>query len=137
MPALNGLMLIDQILIEKIFKFAVVGFSAFVVDFSTLYIFKEKVRVNKYVANTIAFVVSASFNFALNRAWSFGSQDPNIAAQALKFAVSMSIGFLIATGFIYLFSDKLKFNFYLSKLLAISIAMIWNFGMANLVIFAQ
>ena len=130
-------MLIDQILIEKIFKFAVVGFSAFVVDFSTLYIFKEKVKVNKYVANTIAFVVSASFNFALNRAWSFSSQDPNITAQALKFAVSMSIGFLIATGFIYLFSDKLKFNFYLSKLLAISIAMIWNFGMANLVIFAH
>ena len=137
MPALNGPMLIDQILIEKIFKFAVVGFSAFVVDFSTLYIFKEKVKVNKYVANTIAFVVSASFNFALNRAWSFSSQDPNITAQALKFAVSMSIGFLIATGFIYLFSDKLKFNFYLSKLLAISIAMIWNFGMANLVIFAH
>ena len=137
MPALNGPMLIDQILIEKIFKFAVVGFSAFVVDFSTLYIFKEKVQVNKYVANTIAFVVSASFNFALNRAWSFSSQDPNITAQALKFAVSMSIGFLIATGFIYLFSDKLKFNFYLSKLLAISIAMIWNFGMANLVLFAH
>jgi len=130
-------MVIDQILIEKIFKFAVVGFSAFVVDFSTLYFFKEKVKVNKYVANTIAFVVSASFNFVLNRAWSFGSQDPNITAQALKFAVSMSIGFLIATGFIYLFSDKLKFNFYISKLLAISIAMIWNFGMANLVIFAH
>jgi putative flippase GtrA len=128
-------MVIDQTLVEKAAKFAVVGFSAFIIDFGSLYIFKEKVKVNRYVANSIAFVLSASFNFTLNRIWSFGSNDPDVLSQAIKFALSMTVGFLIATGLIYLFSEKLKFNFYISKLLAVSIAMIWNFGMAHLVIF--
>ena len=87
-------MVIDSILIERILKFAVVGFSAFIVDFSVLYFFKEKVKVNKYLANTIAFVFSASFNFTLNRVWSFGSNDPDIFTQAVKFALSMSVGFV-------------------------------------------
>ncbi|MCW3127319.1 MAG: glycosyl transferase family 2 [Bacteroidetes bacterium] len=128
-------MVIDQALLSKALKFAVVGLSAFLVDFGTVYTFKEKVKLNKYIANTIAFIVSASFNFALNRAWAFGNHDPEIVTQAVKFAVSMTIGFLIATGVIYVFSDRLRMNFYFSKLLGISVAMIWNFTMANLVIF--
>jgi putative flippase GtrA len=130
-------MVVDQQLIAKAFKFAVVGFSAFTVDFGTVYVFKEKAKANKYVANTIAFIISASFNFTLNRMWAFENHNPDVVTQAVKFAISMTIGFLIATTFIYIFSDKLKMNFYLSKLLSVSIAMVWNFSMANLVIFSH
>jgi putative flippase GtrA len=128
-------MVIDQVLIAKAFKFAVVGFSAFIIDFSSVYLIKEKAKANKYLANTIAFILSASFNFALNRAWSFGSQDPDVWGQAIKFALSMTAGLLIATGLIYLFSDRMKLNFYISKLMAVSVVMVWNFTMANLLIF--
>lgn len=128
---------ISHELILKGFRFAVVGFTSFVVDFSTVYVFKEKVKLNKYVANTIAFVVAATVNFCLNRAWSFQNHDPQVGMQAMKFGLSMTVGFLIATGALYVFSDKMKLNFYFSKLLSVSIAMIWNFTMANLVIFSH
>ena len=44
-----------EILIRKFIKFCVVGGSGMVVDFGLTYAFKEKLRVNKYVSNTIGF----------------------------------------------------------------------------------
>ena len=128
-------MTLDPVLINKALKFAVVGFSAFVIDFSTTYALKEKVKINKYVANTIAFVIAATYNFILNKFWSFGSTDPEIVRQAVIFALSMTTGLMIASGLIYVFSDRMKLNFYLSKLLAVSVVMVWNFTMNNFVIF--
>ena len=128
-------MTLDPIFLEKIFKFAVVGFSAFVIDFGTTYLLKEKAKANKYLANTTAFIISASYNFTLNRIWTWGSQDNDILMQALKFGCVMTTGLAIASGLIYVFSDRMKLNFYISKLLAVSVVMVWNFTMNNFVTF--
>ena len=130
-------MTIDPILLEKMFKFAVVGFSAFVIDFGTTYLLKEKAKANKYIDNTTAFIISASYNFTLNRLWTWGSQDVNVTMQALKFACVMTSGLGIASLIIYILSDRIKLNFYLSKLIAVSIVMVWNFTMNNFVTFTH
>jgi len=126
---------LDPVFLEKIFKFAVVGFSAFVIDFGTTYLLKEKFKANKYLANTTAFIISASYNFTLNRLWTWGSQDNQILMQALKFGCVMTTGLAIASGLIYIFSDRMKLNFYLSKLLSVSVVMVCNFTMNNFVTF--
>ena len=128
-------MVIDQTLIDKAFKFAVVGFSAFLIDFGFTYFFKEKVKINKYIANTLAFIISASFNFTLNRMWTWHIQDNQISVQAVKFGVVMITGLLISSGLIYVFADRMRLNFYLSKLLAVSVVMVWSFTMNNFVTF--
>jgi putative flippase GtrA len=125
----------DQVLLGKIFKFGVVGFSSFIIDFSITYLTKEKLKFNKYLANMTGFIFAATYNFTLNRIWSFGSQDPEIAKQAIFFALSMTTGLAIASGLIYIFSDRMKFNFYIAKLMAVSVVMVWNFSMNNFVIF--
>jgi putative flippase GtrA len=129
--------IIDQLFFEKVFKFVVVGSTAFVIDFSSTYLFKEKVKVNKYVANTFAFIISASYNFVLNRWWTWGVQDHQVVSQAFKFAGVMTTGLLITSGLIYIFSDRMKFNFYIAKLIGVSVAMVWNFTMNNFVTFGQ
>jgi putative flippase GtrA len=128
-------LLVDQILLEKLVKFAVVGFSAFMIDFGTTYLLKEKAKANKYLANTTAFIISASYNFTFNRLWTWGSVDDNIAMQALKFGGVMTTGLVIASGLIYVFNDRMKLNFYISKLMAVSVVMVWNFTMNNFVTF--
>jgi putative flippase GtrA len=55
--------------------------------------------------------------------------------QAIKFAMVMSMGLAITTVVIYIFSDKMKFNFYIAKLLGVSVAMVWNFTMNNFITF--
>lgn len=128
-------MIVDQVLLEKMFRFAVVGFSAFIIDFGGTYLLKEKAKANKYVANTLAFIMSASYNFILNRFWTWGSQDTEVLMQAVKFAGVMTTGLLIASGLIYILTDRIKLNFYISKLMAVSVVMVWNFTMNNFVTF--
>ena len=143
----------QQTLLAKIIKFATVGFSAFILDFSVTYFCKEKLKFNKYFSNTLAFIVAASYNFCLNRMWTFDNHTDAIFSQAVLFFSSMTVGLLIGNTIIYLLNDKLnidfvaifklpftdntKINFYIAKLISVGIVMIWNFVMNNFIVFAK
>ena len=90
---------------------------------------KEKLRLNKYIANSTGFICAATTNWLLNRIWTFQSHDPQISRQYLLFLAISLIGLGINNGIIYLLADRGKLNFYLSKLLAIGVVTIWNFLM--------
>lgn len=111
----------------KFLKFGVVGFSGMLVDFGLTYLCKEKLRIQKYVANAIGFTSAASSNYIFNRLWTFNSHNPDIALEYGRFLGISLIGLLINTLVIYLLVSKTKTNFYLAKLVAIVIVTIWNF----------
>ncbi len=111
----------------KFLKFGVVGFSGMVVDFGLTYLCKEKLRIQKYVANAIGFTSAATSNYILNRIWTFNSHNPEIALEYGRFLGISIIGLLINTLVIYLLVSKTRTNFYLAKLVAIVIVTIWNF----------
>lgn len=48
------------------------------VDFGITFLGKEKLRLNKYVANSLGFISAASTNYVLNRLWTFHSRDPQV-----------------------------------------------------------
>jgi len=111
----------------KFVKFGVVGFSGLFVDFGTTYLCKEKLRIHKYVANAIGFTLAATTNYTLNRIWTFQSHDPRIALQFSSFFVISLIGLGINTLILWILVSKYHKHFYLSKLFAIGVVMIWNF----------
>ena len=124
-------MVIDRLFILKFLKFAVVGFSGVFVDFGITYLFKEIIKINKYVSNAIGFVCAATSNYILNRIWTFESENASIATEYGKFMLVSVIGLGINSLTLYILTDKLKWNFYLSKIFAIGMATLWNF-FANL-----
>jgi len=108
--------------------FVIVGFSGLFVDFGTTYTLKEKVKVQKYIANAIGFMLAASSNYIFNRIWTFHSQNPEIYIEYGKFIFFSAIGLVINTFIIWLLVSKMKWHFYLSKLFAIAVVTFWNFG---------
>jgi putative flippase GtrA len=118
-------------LLLKFLKFGVVGFTGMLVDFSVTYIFKEWIKVQKYVANAIGFTVAASTNYVLNRYWTFHSHNPEIALEFSRFFIVSLLGLAINTFVIWAIVKKFKSNFYFAKLIAIGVVTIWNF-FANL-----
>lgn len=111
----------------KLFKFGVVGASGVVVDFGVTWLLKERIGLNKYIANSIGFACAVLSNYMLNRIWTFESHDPNVAIQFGKFAVIALIGLLLNNGMIYLLTERQGMKFYPSKLLATGVVMLWNF----------
>ena len=121
----------------KFLRFCVVGFSGTAIDFGVTYICKEWLKVRKFVANAIGFVVAATNNYILNRIWTFGSTDSQVGLEYLKFFGVSLIGLGINTLVLYLLHEKLKWNFYLSKVGATGVVMLWNFFANYLFTFAH
>ena len=121
----------------KFFKFGVVGLSGMVVDFSLTYLFKEIVKIHKYAANAIGFTAAAITNYIFNRIWTFQDTSSEVSIQFLKFFIISLIGLGINTGILYLLVHNYKKNFYVSKLFAIGIVMIWNFSINLIFTFSK
>ncbi|HZK03849.1 MAG TPA: GtrA family protein [Bacteroidaceae bacterium] len=122
-------------LIIKLLKFSLVGFSGMIVDFSATWVLKEKIRINKFIANSIGFILAATSNFIWNRIWTFSGTEGEVGRQYLSFILISVIGLILNNTFLYLFNVKLKQNFYLSKLIAIGFVTLWNFFMNYLFTF--
>ncbi len=115
-------------MIQQFIKFCVVGGSGVLVDFAVTYVCKEWIRLNKYIANSLAFTIAATSNYLLNRLWTFHSHN-SIPTEYFKFIGISLIGLALNNAVIYLLTDKLRWNFYLSKLFAIGVVTVWNFFM--------
>jgi putative flippase GtrA len=112
-------------LLIKFIKFGLVGFIGLIIDFSFTYLFKEKLKLNRYISNSIGFTIAASSNYIFNRLWTFHSHNPEVATEFLSFLIVSIVGLLINNFCIYLFEKR--FNFYFSKVLAIGVTTFWNF----------
>ena len=121
--------MINTTLFFKFVKFCVVGFSGMIIDFGTTWLLKEKVKINKYIANSIGFILAASSNYIWNRIWTFESHNERLTQEYFSFFVISIAGLAINNLILSLLTEKLKLNFYLSKVFAIGVVTIWNFLM--------
>ena len=134
---MKSLFIIDKLLISKFLKFGIVGCSGMIIDLGITYLCKEILRINKFISNGIGFILAATSNYFLNRIWTFNSQSEEIGVQYIQFMIVSTIGLAINSLSLYFFNEKLKWTFYLSKLVAIGITTIWNFFGNLLFTFAQ
>lgn len=128
-------MQIDWILIERLVKFGTVGSISFVIDFGLTYYCKERLKLNKFVANAIGFLVSVCFNFMLNKYWTFHSIQSDFGMQFAKFMTIACFSLIFNTFIVYLLHSKIRMNFYLSKMIAVFCGMFFNYSMNSLYTF--
>ena len=126
-------MVIDVNLIGKVLRFSVTGVVGAAVDFGFTYLFKEVLKVNKFMSNAIGFTLAATLCFFLNKYWTYESQNPLKWTEYFTFIVVSLVGLGINSLVLFLLNEKLKWNFYLSKCFSIGVAAVWNF-LANLLI---
>jgi len=122
---------LEQEIIRKFIRFVLVGFSGLVVDYSVTWVSKEKLKIQKFIANAIGFSTAATTNYFFNRIWTFHSTDPEIMIEYSQFLLISLIGLGINTFILWLILKYLKINFYVAKFFAILVVTVWNF-FANL-----
>ena len=116
-----------MLIIIKFIKFLTVGLSGMIIDFSITYICKEKLTINKYLANSLGFSIAAISNFLLNKHFTYQSNNSDIATEFYWFMGIAIISLFIYNGIVWIGINKLNFKFYSSKMLAIFFITFWNF----------
>ena len=119
--------LLTQAMLYKFLKFCVVGVTGTISDFGLTWICKEKLKIHKFVAHAIGFVVAATSNYILNRVWTWGSTNEQVGVEYVKFFGVSLIGLGLNTLILYLLHEKMKLNFWFSKVVATGVVMVWNF----------
>jgi putative flippase GtrA len=119
----------------RLAKFGMVGCTGIVIDFSVTWLCKEKLKWNKYVANSTGFSVAVVNNYLLNRYYTFQNNDPGISLQFLKFLLISLVGLALSTGLLYLMQKNSRVNFYISKAIVIGVVFIWNYSINSLFTF--
>ena len=109
----------------RFLKFGIVGLTGMVIDFSITFLLKEKLKIHRYIASSTGFTIAATSNYFFNRIWTFESTDPKVLIEYGTFIIISVIGLGINNLFLYLFEKKLPF--YVAKLFAIGVTMVWNF----------
>jgi len=115
---------------KRFIKFCVVGGMAAIISFVVLFIATECLKI-WYVASAIlSFVVSAGFNFCINKAWTFRNKAAGAAAygQLVKFFAVYIAGLVINTLLIYSLTEFVGFDYRWSWFFATGAVTFWNFG---------
>ena len=111
----------------KFIKFLIVGVSGLIIDFGLTYLCKEKIKLNKYLSNSIGFLAAGINNFILNREWTYNGSSGDIMIQFPIFISIVLVSLLVLNTTVWLGINKLKLNFYLSKIIGIVIITFLNF----------
>lgn len=119
-------------LITKFIKFGIVGASGMVVHFAVLYLLRDMVHINQFIANTIGFTTAATTNYFLNRIWTFRSHEKQVGVEYLKFILVSVIGLGINNGTLWLGGKllpdwNLDWRFYILWVVAVGVTTLWNF----------
>ena len=113
---------------SQLLKFALVGITGMGLDFGTTWLLKEKIKINKFMANAAGFCIAVVNNFMLNKYWTFDNQNPIATEQFVKFLVISIVGLGINSLLLFILLKKSKGNFYLVKLAVIGLVFFWNFS---------
>lgn len=116
-------------ILMRFVRFGIVGVSGTLIDFGVTWLCKEKLHWNKYLSNSIGFLLAATNNYTWNRLWTFESQNSEIFREYGTFVLIALIGLGLNNFVTWLLHEKAHWNFYLSKLVAVGVVVIWNFSM--------
>jgi putative flippase GtrA len=115
-------------LVKQIFRFGLVGGTAFLIDYGILFCLTEFAGVNYLLSGTISFSVSVVFNYLSSRFWVFEvKENANKVWEFMIFLILSVIGLGINQIIMYIGVDKFGIYYMLTKIIATFIVMVYNF----------
>lgn len=115
-------------LIIQIFRFVIVGGTAFLLDYAILYSLTEFVGINYLLSGMMSFSVSVIYNYILSKTWVFDTKENNRKiTEFILFVILSVIGLGINQIIMYIGVEYFNAYYMLVKIFATFIVMIYNF----------
>jgi putative flippase GtrA len=120
----------------QLFKYFFVGGIAYTVDFGSLFILTDLVKVHYLISAAIAFILGLITNYSLSIIWVFSKRT--VADKRLEFILFSIIG-LVGLGLneviIWFFTEWIHFHYLISKVFSTVVVFFWNFFARKKILF--
>lgn len=123
----------------RFLQYTIIGSSAFILDYGSLFLFKEVFNLNPVWAVIVNQPPIILYVFLLNKYWSFNAQG-NTINQAIKFLLLMLWNYLFAIVWMWFWTKLVDTSFYIAigneqkdfgymiiRFINIILAVSWNF----------
>jgi putative flippase GtrA len=121
----------------QLLKYFFVGGIAYCVDFGSLYILTDVVKVHYLISAAIAFTLGLITNYTLSIFWVFSKRT--LADKRLEFIIFTVIG-VVGLGLneviIWFFTEFAHFHYLISKVFSTVVVFFWNFFARKKILFS-
>jgi putative flippase GtrA len=126
----------NQNTLTQFFKYLLVGGLSALLDTSCLYVLYTYFGLDPLLAGAIGFLIGVVSNYIMSIIWVFESSG-NVKTEFTLFAI-IGIGGLLWTELIlWILIDITHVPVMASKLVALALVLIWNFGMRKKFVFSS
>jgi putative flippase GtrA len=119
--------------VKQGFRYVATGIASALIELLLFLGLYEALRVPVAIANVIALVVATTFNFSVNKTWSFKSSS-GIGKSLIKYLILFAFNLCFSTFAIVLLVDTGLPSVF-AKLLTMACIVCWNFVLYRKVIF--
>jgi len=112
-------------MVKEFKKYLVAAIITFVFDMLTLLLL-NKIGFRPYVCLIINQIFVAYFDFAVNKIWTFKSNN-KLSKQIIKYILLVVFNYFATVFVMYLFNERLGFDFIIVRLTTIAVMSIWTF----------
>lgn len=113
----------------QIFRYAMVGGLATIVDWGAFYLFGIIIDLNYQAALAIAFVLGSVTNYILNKIFTFRCKSKKIASQASMHLAISGVSLLLNMGLMFVLVSLLSAEKMLSRIIVTLIMLVINYFM--------
>ena len=117
-------------------RYAIAAFGGFAADYCTLLALKEWLGIHYLVAVPIAFVVGLAVNYLIGRWIVFQRSEKKLGQELILFVFISLVALAITEGCMFLFTDLIKVDYRVSRLIAGVVTYLFNFLMRRWVLYA-
>lgn len=117
-------------------RYLLVGGSTFVIDFGILYVLHGHFGLNLAASASVSYWISISYNFVLNRYWTFDAREKaSLARHVSTYFFLLVANYLFTVAFVSIVGEHI--NYVVAKALAVAIQMVWTYQVYKKVIFVK
>ena len=122
---------------RRFYKYGIVGASAAVINLAVFALCEKGFGIYYLLSTLIAFILATYWNFTIARKFVFVSKYDSALKESLLIYLVSAVGVCIDMGVMYVGVDVWELDSILTKVLAIGVAFVFNFGLRNFVIYKE
>ncbi len=122
----------------EFFRYAVVGFTTTIVDFTILFSLTEFAKIYYLYSAAIAFLFGLVISYLLSVNWAFKKRSiKNVKVEFIIYCLIGVAGLALTEMGLWFFTERLHIYYMFSKVMAATIVYLWNFFMRKYVLFGN